>query len=131
MKINKHYLLPFSKEKVYNAWISEQSVVDPVFKIESQPEVGGHYILHTAMGDSELIMNGKFIEVLPNERLTYSWNWQGSPETTTVEVRFSDQDEGAKLELEHRGFQSEESLNMHDQGWDSYLKGLTQILSNS
>ena len=61
--------------------------------------------------------------------LLYSWHWQGSDETTLVNVEFSSEQGGgggSKVHIVHTGFTSEESREMHDSGWDHYFKSLEE-----
>ena len=128
MKIIKQYQLPYSRQAVYDAWVAEDKVVDPVSRIVSSPQEGGQYTLYVGEGDQQQIMNGTFKQVIPGQRLTYSWNWQGSPEETLVNVAFKDSNSGSVIDLIHEGFQFEESQSIHDQGWDSYVNGLSKLL---
>ena len=128
MKVVKQYQLPYSYQTVFDAWVSEEMVVAPVTRIASTPEVGGQYILYVGAGDDQQAMVGEFKEITGGQRIVYTWNWQGSPETTLVSVEFSESNQGTKIELIHDGFESEESRALHDQGWDSYVTGLSKLL---
>ena len=47
MKIEKTYHSKVSLEDFYSAWISTESCIDPVFKIECDAKPGGKLILHS------------------------------------------------------------------------------------
>ena len=117
------------KLEVFEAWVSEGSVVPPVTSIESDPKVGGKYILYVGDGEQQHQMIGVFKQLVWGDKLEYSWNWQGTDEVTTVTVDFQKSDDGSTLvTLSHQGFQTEESKSIHDQGWDSYLSGLSKLI---
>lgn len=130
MKIIKSYETTLPVEKIFQAWISEDSVVPPVTKIFSNPVVGGEYILETRGSHplSVVKMIGEFLEVEKNSRLKYTWHWEGIEETTIVTVDFLEVDRQTQVNILHEGFLTEESKQMHDSGWDSYWAGLIEIL---
>ena len=125
---SKSYVLKFPLELVFEKWVAEDTVVAPAEKMEIEPRVGGAYRLLMPGGG---VMEGVFSEFSENERVTYSWNWVGSDETTEVDVTFHDHPDGTEVSVTHSGFQSAESLEMHASGWDSYLEGFKAHIGNS
>ena len=59
------------------------------------------------------------------------WEWNDDGDVTQITVMFSDHGSGTEVQLRHSGFTSAESLAMHDDGWDSYIKGLKKFLENA
>ncbi len=130
--IDSAWILPFAPERVYAAWVSSDTVIPPATKMDVQPRVGGHYRL-TAQNDTLTMHNeGRFIEVTPNAHLRYTWQWSGpeevDEEVTEIEVTFSAHENGTQVRLQHRGFLSAESRTNHDNGWNSYIKGLRAFI---
>ena len=123
---SKSYTLPFALEQVYSAWVSNETIVPPASKMEIEPKIGGVYRLTMPDGSTA---EGTFSELVPNERVCYSWCWAGSGEATEVDVRFRESSSGTEVDIEHRGFQSESSLRSHSSGWDSYMAGLESYLN--
>jgi uncharacterized protein YndB with AHSA1/START domain len=128
MKIQKEYEMPFSVERVYAAWISSDTVIPPATKMEVKPEVGGHYRL--IINSLEFVgkNEGVFLRVEPDSRLTYTWEWNGDGDVSTIDVRFERNADGCHVTITHDGFTQLESMNSHDSGWDSYIEGLTAHL---
>ena len=127
---SKTYQLPFSIKETYQHWISNDTVVEPAERMNIQPEIGGHYQLIMPGG---MTMLGTFTEVVPNEKLAYSWNWQGDKETTMVQVTFNKTGEAAEhtlIRITHGDFSTEESHKNHASGWDSYINGFTELLQS-
>lgn len=125
MIIEKTYTTQVSGVQLFQAWISEEAVIAPVERIESDPVEGGRYRLWS--GPS--VMTGVFKRVIPNELLQYSWCWDEAEEMTEITVKFSDHPEGGtQVSLTHSAFLSEESRAMHDTGWDSYFEGLIRFI---
>lgn len=90
---------------------------------------GGSYRIVMQDSDGEQhIVGGRYLEVIENQKLSFSWQWEGSPHTTQVEVHFSALGEQqAKLELIHSEFADQESCDKHDQGWRGCLVNLEKI----
>lgn len=124
MTIEKTYTTTVPPKKLFHAWVSPDSVVDPVTRIESDPKAGGHYKLYS--GSS--VMHGVFQLVDEPRELRYTWCWDSSTETTEVHVRFKPAVNGTVVKLSHSGFLSEDSRAIHDAGWDSYVKGLVALV---
>lgn len=88
------------------------------------PEVGGEFFCDL---DDGVVMEGKFLEIDPFERLVFSFGWQGhpvvSPGSTRVEVVFEESTEGTLLTLKHHDLPADEQ-DMHTHGWTFYLERL-------
>ena len=128
MQISKQYRIEHPAEKIFDAWVSPRSVIAPVTRIEVQPKEGGFYRLYVDSADSTSIMNGEFSTFQPYEKLVYSWEWDNNGEKTTISVDFTSVGEQTIINLTHSGFDNENSFKMHDNGWDSYIKGIKKIL---
>ena len=122
---SKSYVVGYPLERVFAAWVADDTVVAPAEKMEIDARVGGTYRLIMPGGG---LMEGVFSRFDPNERVTYSWNWVGSDETTEVDVTFAAHADGTEVGVTHSGFSSAESHDMHASGWDSYLEGFTAHL---
>lgn len=126
--ISKRYHINHSPKNVFNAWISPQSVIAPVTRIEVEPKEGGVYRLFVESKEGTSVMNGEFSTFLQNKKLVYSWEWDNNGEQTIISVEFTSSGEETIIDLTHSGFQSETSFKMHDNGWDSYIEGIQKIL---
>ena len=125
---SKSYIFPFPVELVYAAWVSSDTVIPPASRMEIDATPGGIYRLTMPNGAA---MEGVFSDVVPNERVRYSWRWIGSSETTEVDIRFGKIPAGTEIKIEHCGFQTAASLDNHAAGWDNYIAGLESHLSST
>ena len=130
-EINKTYLLPFPMATIYNAWISVNTIVAPATSMEIDPVVGGIYRLNIDTGNGQIYNEGKFLRIVPEQVIQYTWEWNGDGDITEITVMFADHVGGTQIRLLHSGFISSENLKMHDDGWDSYIIGLTEILNGT
>ena len=107
-------------------------LVDPVKYVEwggteavLDPRPGGIY--RVLMGGTHQSA-GEFIEVVPNERVVFSFGWAepGHPipsGSTQVEVRLLPDELGTLVRLTHSGL-PEDAVADHTKGWDHYLDRL-------
>jgi len=130
MEIQKSYELPFPVADVYAAWVSSDTVIPPATAMDVLPEVGGHYRLLMEMPDFTGKNEGEFLIVEPDQRVVYTWEWNGDGEVSTIDVRFIATETGTRIELHHTGFTKPESVENHDAGWDSYIEGFKAFLEN-
>jgi uncharacterized protein YndB with AHSA1/START domain len=88
--------------------------------------VGGDYrvAMHHKEGQTHTCF-GTFKTLLPNERIAYSWAWEGQPPMDTL-VTFELAAEGDRTHLSftHAGFPAEEAREQHRMGWTGSLERL-------
>jgi uncharacterized protein YndB with AHSA1/START domain len=113
---------------VYEAWVSEETVVPPVTRIEKDVRLGGHYRLFVEMEGMTFVMRAEYKEVVPNRKLVYSWEWNDDGEETLVEVDFIPQGDGCLVKLTHGELKKQESFDNHTFGWGNYFDGLAKRL---
>lgn len=128
MLIDKTYVLPFSVAQTYAAWVSPDTVIAPATRMEVSPVVGGLYQLFIEGGENNTNCEGLFDIVEPENRLRYTWQWDGDNEITVVDVSFKPAGERTEVRIRHSGFERKDSFEKHDKGWDSYIDGLTAHL---
>jgi len=124
-------------ERVYAAWTEAEQIrrwLAPgrmsVPAAEADVRVGGRYRVQMAddngEGDCEFhTTGGVYREVIPNERLVFTWQWEGSDLETVVTLEFRRvSSKETELTLIHEGFDSEDTRNKHGQGWEGCLANL-------
>ena len=123
-------------ERVFEAWASSEAIRRwfapgdmrvPEADIDLRP--GGRYrvVMEDTHG-TEHIVGGEYREVVANERLAFTWQWEGSEVVTFVEVDFVALDAGnTEINLLHTQFDSEEQRDLHAQGWTACLAKLRAI----
>lgn len=128
LSITKTYNIDLPREQLYEAWISPETVIAPVSKIEVDPKVGGYLRLIAETPEGNSVMHGEFLVLAHPDQLVYTWEWDQNGEVTQITVDFRERAGGTEIMLNHTGFESEESRAMHDAGWDSYVDGVVQKL---
>ncbi len=80
---------------------------------------------------------GEILAWEPPHRLVFSWHPGRGPESgQEVEVRFTPSEDGTRLDLEHRGWDSlvataDEIPEHYQSGWDEVLSGFAEAATSS
>lgn len=92
--------------------------------------VGGKWALAIAQPDDEPAkVSGKYLEVITNQRLAFTWAWAGTPDRISrVCIDFVDQGGKTLLTLTHTQFFDEEARDNHNKGWCACLDRLEPFL---
>jgi uncharacterized protein YndB with AHSA1/START domain len=127
-------------ERVYAAWTDAQQMKRwfapgdmSVPVAEADVREGGGYRVQMAGSGSDCEFHttgGIYREVVPNRRLVFTWQWEGSELETMVTLEFRPlSDSETELTLIHEGFDSEDTRDKHGQGWDGCLAKLEAFLA--
>jgi uncharacterized protein YndB with AHSA1/START domain len=105
----------FTRPDAIRRWMGEAATLEPHPRGRFDLDVRGAPV------------RGHYLEVDPPHRLLFSWGYAGSavlpPGASTVEVRFTAEAGGTRVELEHRDLQPSE-VPGHTVGWAHYLRRL-------
>ena len=77
-------------------------------------------------------MSGEYREVVPPERLVFTWAWEqdgARGHDTVVTIELFETPGGTRLELTHELFETEDARDRHGQGWSSCLDCLEEALA--
>lgn len=98
---------------------------------EADVRVGGRYrIVMRAPDGEEHHVSGVYREVVPNEKLVFTWAWRSTPERESlVTVTLRAVGAGTELTLTHEQFFDEEARDKHGQGWNGCLARLERELA--
>ena len=128
------------REKVFRAWTDPEALKRwwgpgecSTSIAEVDLRVGGKYRLGMqCQGDGGIFfLNGVYREILPPERLVYTWRWE-SPDMdageTLVTVEFHDHGQTTEIVLIHENFPRPEISEQHHQGWLGCFDSLAEML---
>jgi uncharacterized protein YndB with AHSA1/START domain len=121
-------------EKVYAAWTNPENMVRWFGPAGVTPgseratidaRVGGSYRLSFDRDNEHYEVAGVYREMVPNERLVFSWAWHSTPERESlVTVSLKPDGNGTLLTLHHEQFFDEAGRDSHQQGWSGMLDKL-------
>lgn len=127
--------LKASPEAAYAAWTDPEKLVKwfgpdagPVKQADLDVRVGGHYaVLFFTEDGEEHHVSGEYLDVVPNERLVFTWAWRSTPERVSqVTVTIKPDGDGSLLTLHHEKFFDEEARDRHLYGWTGCLDKLVR-----
>jgi uncharacterized protein YndB with AHSA1/START domain len=97
---------------------------------ESDARVGGRYrIVVRSPGGEEHDVSGMFREVVPDQKLVFTWAWRSTPEReSVVTIELRPDGDGTSLTLTHERFFDEAARDRHQAGWAPILDRLAQEL---
>jgi len=125
-------------EKVYAAWADPEKLVQwfgpgsveaGSVKAEIDLRVGGHYRISFNANGQYNQVGGVYREVVPNERLVFSWAWHSTPERESlVTVLLKPDGAGTLLTFRHEQFVDATARDNHVRGWTELLGKLENYL---
>lgn len=130
-----------SPQKVYAAWTSAENLIRWFATAQAKPgsieadldvRVGGRYrISYTDDKSGEYHeVGGIYREVVPNERLAFSWAWHSTPERESqVAIELKGDGAGTLMIFHHGQFADQIARDNHERGWNKFLDVLEQYLA--
>ena len=119
--------------KVYDAWTDPAKMMrwfgperGETLRAETDPRVGGRFrvIMRTPAGE-EHDVSGVYREVVPNEKLVFTWAWRRTPERESlVTVALKSDGDGTVLTLTHEQYFDDAARDAHREGWAGALDKL-------
>jgi len=102
-----------------------------VLYAESDAKVGGKYrVIMRTPDEKKHTAHGVYREVVPNEKLVFSWQWVSDPEVVSeVTVAFERDGNATNLTLTHELLATELSRDGHREGWTGALENLAAYLA--
>jgi len=124
--------------EVYAAWTDPEKIVKwfgpeqiETLRAQADARVGGGFrIVMRSPDGEEHDVSGIYREVVPNEKLVFTWAWRSTPERESiVTVQIKPDGRGSLLTLIHEKFFDEGARDRHQEGWTGCLDKLARYLS--
>ena len=127
-------------EKVYAAWTEPEKLAQwfgpsqvkaGSVKAEIDLRAGGRYRISfdSASGEYNQV-DGIYREVVPNERVVFSWAWHSTPERESqVTVSLKPDGDGTLLTLHHEQLFDQAARDGHERGWIGSLEKLANYVA--
>jgi len=127
--------------KIYAAWTDPEKLIgwfgvpakqkQGTLRAETELRVGGRYSISFEAVDGEHFqVGGVYREIVPNERLVFSWAWHSTPERESqVTISLKPDGAGTLLTLHHEQFFDEAARDGHEKGWNALLDQLEAFAS--
>jgi uncharacterized protein YndB with AHSA1/START domain len=98
---------------------------------ESDLRTGGRYrwVMRSPDGEDHDV-SGVYREIIPNEKLVFTWAWKSTPERESlVTLTFKRDGDGTLMTLMHEKFFDEDARDRHRTGWTSAMEKLDKYLT--
>lgn len=138
LRLTRRY--PVAPEKVWRAWTDPQALSGwfgagtpgSVLVADLDVRTGGKYRIRFRMPDGEVHeVVGSYEEVVPVERLAFTWAWHTTPERMSrVVLTLSPVPGGTELQMLHHRFFDVEVRSNHERGWTAALANLERWLTS-
>ena len=125
-------------ERVYAAWTDPEKLKRrfgpeeiETLRAEADARVGGRFrIVMRGTDGEEHDVSGVYREVVPNERIVFTWAWRSTPERESlVTVVIKPEGAGSLLTLVHEQFFDEAARDRHEHGWIGCLDKLERYFA--
>ena len=99
-------------------------------KVTSDLRPGGNFEIEmfNEKGEEECKLHGIYLEIVPPERVVFTWTSQGSVKDTKVAIELFKRDGGTELVLTHE--LPADMIESHRRGWTNCLIHLEALLSS-
>ena len=134
MKTNplvKEVVINVSPERVWNAITNRDEMKKWYFDLaEFKAEVGFEFQFEGGPDDRKYTHLCKIEEIIPGEKLSYSWRYKDYPGESLVTFELFEEGEKTRLRLTHKGIESFGKENP-DLAKENFVKGWNEILDKS
>ena len=119
-------------EEMTQWWpLDKYSFLGPDATLTIEPRAGGRFV-ETAPDGREWVI-GEILHYEPGARLTHTWTHQEGKGVTEIDVRFTADGNGTRIDVAHSGFEKladpEQLSAGYDTGWDEVLAGFVAYAS--
>ena len=125
--------------KVYAAWTDPQKIIRWFGRSDAKPDsfhaevdarIGGRFRVSFSTAEEYYEVGGVYREVVPNEKLVFSWAWHSTPERQSqVTVALKPDGDGTLLTVLHEQLFDQAARDGHERGWIGALDKLENYLA--
>jgi len=119
--------LPAPTVRVWSALTDGAQLSDWFWPARLHPRASVDADGYELAGDG-LAVRGRYLEQAPPHRLSFTWQWDGEDDQTTVTIDLSGVDDVTELTLRHDGFADVAARDAHITGWTECLDRLPPYL---
>ena len=105
----------------------------PTLSVQADVRPGGRFsIVFRLLNGQEHNPTGVYLEVVPDKKLVFTWEWAGMPERESrVTFLLQPIAGGTELTLTHEGLPDAEACRSHEAGWSGLLDKLPGFLAEA
>ncbi|WP_245305524.1 SRPBCC domain-containing protein [Bradyrhizobium sp. LTSP857] len=112
-------------------WFGPPNMKPATLNADLDVRTGGHYRISFTRDDGEYFeAGGTYREVVPNERLVFTWAWHSTPERESlVTISLKPDSAGTLMIFHHAQFFDETARDNHQRGWSSFFDKLDAFVA--
>ena len=119
----------FTNKEILGKWFFAGDEQWSVTVQKHEPKVGGEYHFDMNSPENTYWHKGEFKEVVPNEKLVFTWNTM-AVQNTVVTIALKEVNGGTEVELTHEFMPDEEMRDNHLRGWNIILDRLEKLMKD-
>ena len=96
--------------------------------VSNEPSVGGSFKIDMHGPEDTYPHEGVYKEVVPNEKLVFTWNSQAVTDTV-VTITLEEVDAGTEVKLVHEFIPTKKEKEAHTRGWTQILVNLEEVIA--
>lgn len=125
------------KETIFKA-LTDENIMEKWFfagpdgwstTVKSKAAAGEKYKIDMHGEKETYTHTGEFREVVPNEKLVFTWN-SNAVQNTLVTITLSEKNGATEVKLVHEFMPNKEMIENHTQGWTVILERLEGVVTN-
>jgi uncharacterized protein YndB with AHSA1/START domain len=98
-------------------------------RVTSDFRVGGKYSIEMSNSEQRCAPTGEYLEIIPPEKLVFSWSTEGLVENSTVTIELFEKGKQTELVLTHE--LPPDVIEPHQHGWLNCLDHLEALLAKT
>lgn len=112
-------------------WFGPPNMKPASVQADLDVRIGGRYRISFVRDDGEYFeAGGIYREIVPNERLVFSWAWHSTPERESlVTITLKPEGGGTLMIFHHAQFFDETARDNHQRGWSSFFDKLDAFVA--
>lgn len=124
---------------VFQAWTDPKQMVQwwspkeiECRSVTADLKIGGAYRIHMVSKEGDHVAIGEYMEIVPNKRLKFSWQWEhyAMPDSV-VTVEFEDLGKTTRLTLTQEGIPDQEDADSHKHGWTTAIEKFAELIEQN
>lgn len=135
LTMNRSFKHP--KKDVYDAWTNRESLISwfaPAKEFttiihEQELKVGGKYKIEMREPDgSAHVIHGEYVALNPFDQIVFTWEWESDEQevNSLVTIDLKEKDGSTEMVLLHEKLESQNSVDLHLEGWTGCLTQLDE-----
>jgi uncharacterized protein YndB with AHSA1/START domain len=121
----------WTRPELMMAWLAPKPMTTPVARVDLR-EGGAYRVEMQASDGTRFVATGTYLEVIPGERLVFTWGQEGPGRVETlVTIELHRRGDETELVLRHARFISSEQRDSHREGWGSALEKLAELVART